>query len=120
MILNSGPPVGNAPIEEATDQTRLLVYIKTGSSRMRKEFSQIIRQLGLELEKDENGKTKVVQSWNFNAAFEIAGSPQALEILTQQNCVLRWEYVVTKKAPNCIAGQGQTKKAGSHSADRHS
>lgn len=71
-----------------------IVYVKTGSSRHRKQFAQLVKELGIKGNTDENGFLTPVQTFgDYNAAFELFGTPEGMAILCSQNCVLRHENV---------------------------
>lgn len=71
-----------------------IIYVKTGSSRHRKQFAHLVKELGIKGATDENGHLIPVQSFgDYNAAFELFGTPEGMAILCSQNCVLRHENV---------------------------
>jgi len=81
--------------EYACQYRQAIVYIKTGSSRHRKQFAHLMKELGIRCaHTDANGFPVPVQTFgDFNAAFELFGTPQAMAVLYSQNCVLRHEDV---------------------------
>lgn len=72
-----------------------IVYVKIGSSRHRKQFYHVCKEYGIKCaHTDENGFFVPVQSFgDYNAAFELFGTPNGMAVLCSQNCVLRYENV---------------------------
>lgn len=71
-----------------------IVYVKIGSSRHRKQFAQLVREHGIQGQRDENGFLVPCQMFgNYNAAFHLYGTPNGMAILCSQNCILRYENV---------------------------
>lgn len=84
-----------------------IVYVKIGSSRHRKQFYHVCKEYGIRsAHNDENGFFVPVQSFgDYNAAFELFGTPNGMAILCSQNCVLRYENVFA--GANAPRGMGK-------------
>jgi hypothetical protein len=64
-----------ADLEASGPRWKLIVYVKTGSSRLAHDFDFHCRTLGLDAQ---------VQDWGHLAAYEVGGDPTRLWRLTQR------------------------------------
>src|SRR5262245_37193688 len=88
-ILSVAPPV--ADLEASGPKWRLVVYVKTGSSRLARDFDFHCRTLGL--------AARLVQDWGHLGAYEVVGDAQALQRLTQRACIRDCHHCLNVRPP---------------------
>src|SRR5690242_19442990 len=100
-ILKAVRPVFTASGKEVLGRKPLLVcYVKTGSRRMRDQFDQSDRRLGLEVRPVQDVFVPEVNGQHgYLTAYEVVGTPQALEEFTAKACVLDWQYPLDVAVP---------------------
>lgn len=92
---------------EATGlKPRLIVYVKTGSRRFRDLFFQACRHLGLHATE--------LQTWDWITAFDVCGTVESLEELTERKCVESWHYALDCRVPYMGSGAGTEKPKPPH------
>lgn len=93
-IVRAVRPVFTASGKEVAGKKTLLVcYVKSGSRRMRDQFENAVRQLGLEVKAVQDVYVPEVNGRDgYLTAYETVGTPAALELFTGKSCVDDWDY----------------------------
>lgn len=100
-IVNTNRPVvtpGGAVITGI--KPLLIVYVKP-SKRHLKDFEHRCRVHGIAATHIEG---------DGRLAFEVTGTPEALELLTGCKCVMEWHFALNVRPPRFAAGSGPEKK----------
>ena len=86
---------------------RIVVYVKTGSRRLRDDWDKACRHRGLYATVAQSqGEDRKGNA--FVTVFDVTGSPDALESLTQRPCVKEWHFVLDVPIP--FRGPGSSDK----------
>lgn len=93
-ILNTNRDVHAAPgVIVCGTKPRILVYVKTGSCRMRNDWMKAQRELGLDaIEVQAHGEDAKGNA--FVTAYDVTGTPGALERLVAMPCVKDWHFML--------------------------
>jgi hypothetical protein len=111
-IINTNRPINVCnPTQPVDDKTavvasgplpRIVVYVKTGSCRMRNEWAKAVRDLGIVAITVQ--ATCIDDGHAYVTAFDVAASPQSLETLTAMPCIKEWHFVLDVRVPVQAAG----------------
>lgn len=74
----------------------IIAYVKTGSSRLRGQFIHKCDAIGIE--------AKEIQSWDYLIAYELRGSAEAMEEISQHAAVKEWHFPLAVRIPVGSAG----------------